>query len=291
MPKKKTYEEVKLNIEATNSGTVLLSTKYEGTKMPLEFKCKCGKTFKRTYDKFMAGAYYCVECKKSMLSEMYKFSLDEVKQIIREGGCEYVSGEYVNNQSILTIRCSCGNLFEKKLLKFRSGQNRCPKCGSEFYKGTNSHCYKDGRSLAYYAMREVLMKWRAEVRKAYNDTCPITGENGDQCEVHHIKAFKSIYKPIMDEYGIELNNKTRISDFPSYQAFDDARRQIAEAHTISIGILISKKIHYAYHSIYKGEECNEENFADFLLKNYGIELSQIRRCEDAQNGRIARETC
>lgn len=278
MPTRLSYEEVKQSIESMNThGTILLSTDYENNRTPLLFKCGCGRTFERSYYKFMNGTFTCAECRKQLLAEKYKFSLDDVRKIISESGCEYISGDYKNNQSVLTIRCSCGNVFEKTLLKFRSGQNRCPECGSQNYKGTNSHFYVDGRSSAYTALRESLLKWKEEIRELYDDTCPITGKHGDSCDVHHIVPLRSIYEPIMNDYGMVLRTDTKISDFPDYKSFDDVRRRVFEAHTPNIGILISKDIHYAYHAIYKGDDCSEKTFAKFLLDKYNVRLSKIRR--------------
>lgn len=278
MPRKKSFEEVKQSIEAScNDGTILLSEEYNGRKSPLLFKCSCGRTFIRTYDKFISGAHNCPECRKKTLAQRYRFSLEDVKRLISESGCEYLDGEYKNNQSVLTIRCSCGAVFKKKFLKFRDGQNRCPKCGSENYKGINSHFYKDGGSSAYDAIRESLLKWKDDVRKAYNDTCPITGEHGEFCDVHHIIPLKSIYEPIAKEYGVKITTKTKISDLPSYGVLDEIRKRVIEAHSIDYGILISKKIHNEYHALYRYKKCTKENFADFLKARYNTELAKIRK--------------
>ena len=278
MPSRKSFEEVKRNIEAAcPCGTVLLSTEYKTTKNPLLFRCECGNIFQRKYEKFIGGAYRCKECRDKDIAKRYKFSLDDVKKMISDAGCEYIGGEYVNNQSVLTIRCSCGNVFTRKFIKFRSGRCRCPKCGSAGYKGENSHFYKGGCSSAYYAIRESLLKWKDDVRTAYNNTCPITGEQGDLCDVHHIVPLRSIYKPIADEYGVEINQRTKISDIPEYDILDKIRERTAEAHTVNIGILISKKIHYQYHALYKGKNCNEKTFEHFLKDKYNVELSTIRR--------------
>lgn len=278
MPKRKSFEEVKKNIEAVcQNGTVLLSTDYQSIKKPLLFRCGCGQVFERTYEKFMAGTYTCKQCRNKILADRYKFDLDEVKRIINESGCEYVSGEYENNQSILTIRCSCGKIFRRRFIKFRTGRNKCSDCGSAGYKGENSHFYKGGCSKAYDAIREGLLPWKDDVRFEYNDTCPITGEKGDLCDVHHIVPLRTIIKPIADEYGVLINSRTKISDFPDYKILDDIRSRVVNAHDIDTGILISKKIHYQYHGLYKGKNCNEHTFESFLREKYDVELSTIRR--------------
>ena len=227
----------------------------------------------------------CPECKNRELSEKYKFDIEMVKRIISDAGCKYISGEYLNNQSVLTLQCVCGAVFRKRFIKFQGGQNRCPDCGYMLTKGENSHLYKNGCSSVYSALRVTLLKWKALVRDAYDDTCPITGQHGKDCDVHHIVSLESIYKPIADKYGIEINNKTKISDLPNYQTLVDIRKEVAARHSLDIGILISKKIHYEYHSLYKGVECSETNFAEFLKNKYNVDLSSIKRREQA-NGAL-----
>lgn len=279
MPKRKTLDEVKSEIESVCQGeSVLISSEYVNTKTPLLFKCSCGKLFSRSYEKFINSSHKCNECKNRRLADAYKFSLDDVKKIISESGCEYISGDYTNNQSLLTIRCSCGEIFTKKFIKFRSGQNRCRKCGSRLCKGENTRLYKGGVTLVYDVLRESILPWKDSIRELYNNTCPITGENGEKCDIHHLKPFKSIYEPIAEEYGVSIEKNTRICDLQDYDTLDLIRNKVLNAHTLDVGILISKKIHYAFHAKYKGLEANESNFDNFIKSNYGKGLSEVKKC-------------
>lgn len=133
MPKRLTFEEVNNFVETKTEGRCkILSSEYKNVETPLLLRCSCGKTFKRTFHKLRSSELIeCPECCKKRKSEKYRLSLNQVKEKISGLGCEYVSGTYKNNQSVLLIRCSCGNTFKKSLAKLSTGQNRCPDCGKK----------------------------------------------------------------------------------------------------------------------------------------------------------------
>ena len=74
------YEEIKAFIEGPEgNGCKLLTTKEEyesngmDTQSKLEIKCKCGKTFPKSFNKFkFRGRQQCKECGKKKISEANK---------------------------------------------------------------------------------------------------------------------------------------------------------------------------------------------------------------------------
>lgn len=135
MPKKKTYEEVKSNIEKISNGNCeLLSKEYKNCSTKLLFKCKCGRTFERTYSKFIVNKPMCPEC--SIDNSPRHLPLDDsyVKEQIEKFGCKWIGGKYENIYSKLIIKCECGNIFVKDYNHFRRGQHRCPQCGKEIIR-------------------------------------------------------------------------------------------------------------------------------------------------------------
>lgn len=132
MPQKLTIEQVKQFVkDNTRDECKILDDEYINSKAKLSVRCKCGNVFQRDFDHIKRGQFYCPECKKRLFSEMYRSEIGQVIEEIHKSGCEYISGEYKNNNSILTIRCRCGETFTKSMAKFKNGQNRCPKCGKE----------------------------------------------------------------------------------------------------------------------------------------------------------------
>jgi hypothetical protein len=57
-------------------------------------------------------------------------TIEEVRKVFQDGGCELLSTEYVNNRTKLSYICSCGNDSETSLDNFSSGK-RCIRCKSE----------------------------------------------------------------------------------------------------------------------------------------------------------------
>lgn len=134
MPKKFTYQQVKNYVNEIGE-SILLSCDYENSATPLSFQCKCGNKFNRTFAKFLyCKQYICPTCARKNQAEKQKAPLQEIKEFISKSGCEYVSGEYKNNNSPLTIKCFCGNTFVKDFSHFKRGQNRCPQCGNKALK-------------------------------------------------------------------------------------------------------------------------------------------------------------
>ncbi len=130
--KKITYEYVKNYIaEMSNGECDLISTEYINCSSPLTLKCKCGNIFYKSFDKLKNGFFVCKDCLNKIRSEKYRKDFKSVVEYINNTGCEYVSGDYINSNSLLTIRCKCGNLFKKNYNHFKRGQQQCPKCGAE----------------------------------------------------------------------------------------------------------------------------------------------------------------
>lgn len=130
MPQKFDYNYIKNYIEE-NSNTILLSKEYNGYKFPLKLQCECGKIFEKSFRQLTTSkVFYCEECRKNKISEKYRLSIEEVKDIIEKHGCEWIDGEYKNSNSKLLLKCYCGNIFEKDLSHFKRQPN-CPMCGNE----------------------------------------------------------------------------------------------------------------------------------------------------------------
>lgn len=132
MAKSLTYEYVENYInEKSNGECKLLSTEYVNSTTPLALKCKCGNVFHSNFNKLRNSLFICKNCRNELASQRYRTKLEDVIEYINNTGCEYISGEYKNNFSLLTIKCKCGNLFQKNFNLFKRGQQQCPKCGAE----------------------------------------------------------------------------------------------------------------------------------------------------------------
>ena len=132
MPQKLTISSVKEFVKTASDGLCcVLDDEYVNDRSPLKIQCKCGRIFYRDFHHIRRGQLYCDACKWAAASERNRKPVEQLISEIEKTGCSYISGEYVNNKSVLTIRCRCGNVFQKKAIKFFSGQDRCQECGKK----------------------------------------------------------------------------------------------------------------------------------------------------------------
>lgn len=122
-----------------NSGCKLLSEVYDGFNSKLEYKCRCGSISIITLTNFQRG-HRCRKCWSERIRESLKFSYNEVKKIFEDEGCELLSEEYMNANTLLGYRCVCGNISKVALGNFNRGR-RCKKCSVEKNRKKSKHSY------------------------------------------------------------------------------------------------------------------------------------------------------
>lgn len=122
-----TYENVKRYIEIeSKSGCLLLSRRYENRNQKLLISCKCGKTYKTTWNNFkFDGKQRCDECAGHT---MWDYS--RVKDFIEtKNDCKLLSKEYHSPEDEISIKCMCGKTFLTTFYKIRYNTNvLCPHC-------------------------------------------------------------------------------------------------------------------------------------------------------------------
>jgi hypothetical protein len=153
MPVRLTIEEVKETIEET--GCKLLSTEYNTSKKPLQLLCSCGSEapFDIRLDSFKRGIR-CPACREDRMKatnkvrhgyeyvsqrpekkasacagmrkyiEQKKHTVEKLKPIFAEQGCELLETEYVDNRTPMTFKCICGNIGKISYKHFKHGE-RC----------------------------------------------------------------------------------------------------------------------------------------------------------------------
>lgn len=134
MPKKKTIEEYKKEVEELGNGEYeVLSNEYFGNKVKLPMQHKiCGFKYEARPNDFISGCR-CPYCAGKVRKNTEYFK-NEVKDLV---GDEYtVIGEYIGtHRKIKFLHNRCGNEFEMSPHNFLQGQ-RCPKCQHRSYAKT-----------------------------------------------------------------------------------------------------------------------------------------------------------
>ena len=331
MPNKLNYDYVKKYIEEKSLGECeLISKEYVNNTSKLKLRCSCGNIFENSFAKIRNSTFKCKQCILNKASETYRLKIEDVIKYIEDNECEYISGEYKNNTSLLTLKCKCGNIFEKNFRHFKRGQNRCPNCGKKalanakkrytkemvlktlnergitllseytdsykniecicskghkfktkyqyilynnfgclecsknYYIGENANHYKGGESEVVDDLRKCIKQWKFDVLKKYNFKCYFTDTKKDLV-VHHLKSFMTIVQESCAELSLPLYRK-----FSEYQGdeFQKLKKLVIDKHTIDIGIVLERKIHKKFHTLYGIYNNTKEQFNDFIEKHY-----------------------
>ena len=61
---------------------------------------------------------------------MIKYTLEYVKHLFEEQGCELLEKEYINNKVSMRYKCNCGNISRTTIKRIRRG-DKCRKCGAK----------------------------------------------------------------------------------------------------------------------------------------------------------------
>lgn len=122
---KLTYDEVKHYIES--KGCFLISKEFINSSTKLQIRCKCGKVFEKTLNKFKNGQIRCNDC-----SGVVVLDYDKVKHFIEQdskSGCKLISNSYKNISSKIEVQCKCGNIFTTTFANFKlENKRQCDLC-------------------------------------------------------------------------------------------------------------------------------------------------------------------
>ena len=118
-----------------NTDAELLETEWLGNTAMMRFRCACGKEFKAQWNRFRCqGQTRCNDCAKAGQYAEKRLTDDDLRaRIAKCSDSEWVSGEYKNQKSKLTFRCSCGNLFTVACSTFLYQPSflKCPSCSGK----------------------------------------------------------------------------------------------------------------------------------------------------------------
>ena len=159
---KKTAKKQKFTFEYVyncfkEEGCELLETEYKGANILMKYRCSCGNVREICFGRFRQGGR-CWKCGVVKRAEIQKHSLKYVKQYFLDNNCELLEKEYVDSNTKMRYRCSCGNISEITFSKFRSGR-RCKKCANPGYSKESQKLFdsiydklnKKQKDRTYYA--------------------------------------------------------------------------------------------------------------------------------------------
>lgn len=209
--KKKTQEEVE-NI--FKDGNCELLDTYKNTMSVMKFKCSCGNESEISLNSFMKGCK-CINCRKDRLVntnierygvehtsqrestkdkvlagfrkhiEEKKHTVEDIRKIFEDEGCQLISTEYKDNKDKLQVIFKCGCPGEISYNKFDAGQ-RCNNTDCMNIKKEATSIEKFGK--AYYTQTEQYKKETQETSfQKYG--CSHYMQNPEMLEKHNKAAY------------------------------------------------------------------------------------------------------
>ena len=152
---------------------------------------------------------------------MRKHTLDEVRAMFAEGGCEFLDDSYVNNHHPHNYRCSCGREAKIRVSSFNNGK-RCSGCAgygfknykpSYFYLISRPNQYKVG---IYNEGSERLVRHRKNGWRLVEQVGPLCGSVVSELENVVVRGIR--------DKGILMGSEAFVEEFDgwteSWQAVD-----------------------------------------------------------------------
>lgn len=187
MPKKHSIDFIREQFRS--HGYTLISNEYRGMRYSLEYRCdKHPESISRmSYGNLNAGVR-CKYCK----AEERRHSIEDVKHILLENGCELVSEEYFGNAKPLDYRCLShpGEVQTSTLNNIQQRQG-CPKCRADKISQVLRVCESDlvRSEVKRNRNRREYKYWRLAVLERDGNTCQCCGIAEKDLESHHIESF------------------------------------------------------------------------------------------------------
>ncbi len=154
------------------------------------FKVKCPKGHETImYNQVFERGGRCRVCNNEEKSKKLRKPLEDVKNEFKEGGCELLSS-YVNMDTPVSYKCSCGNISKITLGAFRNGI----RCGCQVPRGKAHPLYNHDMTddERFNRRKEPQVKeWRLKVFERDRFTCQKCYEKGGKLEAHHIENWST----------------------------------------------------------------------------------------------------
>ena len=245
--RKLTYKEIKLFIEGPEgNGCKLLTTKeeYEGNGMntdsKLEIKCKCGKTFLKSFHNFKSqNQRHCKGCGKKEISEAHK------------GRKSPFYGKHHTEETKNKIGIKS---------KGRKHTEETKKKLSETRKGKKHPGWKGGRTPINIHLRKYIKPWKIYSME-YSDYKSVISEKPFK-HIHHVnKNFSEILELTFKISNIEV--KETIEEYTSEELEKLEKICLMLHYFFGPGVSLTEEEHKLFHKLYGKHDNTKEQFKEF----------------------------
>jgi len=135
-----TIEKAQKRIYKTHKENIILIN-FKGSQKKSLFECQiCGHKWCAVSHSVWRGNG-CPACYEKRRGDMFKHSIDYVKNFIESKNCKLFSKEYKNTKTPLKVGFECGHVGNISFESFRRG-SRCSICGFERFKTSRKYSQK-----------------------------------------------------------------------------------------------------------------------------------------------------
>lgn len=192
---------------------------YKSTKFKIQ--CRCGKEEIKSLKSLLKNPS-CTTCAKRNCGKDNLSNSDIHKIIADNSECELISEDYSNRDSVITLKCSCKEVFNTYIDRFLVDNKRqCNKCGILRRSGKNNPNWRGGTSSKNDKIRGTVeyKKWRKTIFGLDDYSCQCCNDNtGGNLQAHHIDNFSDNLDKVFNiDNGITLCNLCH--DFRKYGSF------------------------------------------------------------------------
>ncbi|MBM7835722.1 hypothetical protein [Clostridium sardiniense] len=178
MGRRKTNEEFRKEFEEKYGEEYMVLENYTNTHTKLLFKHNiCGKEFYMTPANILHGQQ-CPHCKNKRLRIKNGISQDEFEKKLQQKyhGEYLVIGEYINANTKILIRHSCGYEYQVAPNKIYNAGRKCPVCANrKIIKGINDIATTHPQLVKYFVNVEDSYKYSYSSSKEVLMECPDCG--------------------------------------------------------------------------------------------------------------------
>ena len=223
--RRKNFSEIKECFREENYTLISDEKDYKNAQSKLDVICANDHKIKMSWNSFQRGTR-CRECSKIRIGESLRKDFNDVVNILKENGYEYLEGEYVNNLSKLKLRCSNGHEFFSTYGKIQSTGRGCAKCSRALNDSkkrlSNENVNEYINSLNYkwisgfYKNNE--SKLNIVCDKGHEFTSRLGNlKSGNRCPSCRISKGESKVRDVLEKYNIEFKQHYKFDDCIFYK--------------------------------------------------------------------------
>lgn len=248
----------------------LLENEYISRTTKMKYRCPIHPEViqYRSYQTQIACKGRCSKCAKEQASLKTKRSFLDVIQVFDKLNLDLFEINFNHRNAPMKFRCRVHKeeIQERPFDSVERGYG-CRICTalekSRKLSGENSGLWKGGLRTFNDALRNSLVKWKADILNKYNQKCFISGET-ENLIIHHIKPFNEIRDEVLQELGFNAYFRREEWTFDDFtdEEINLIKFKVKEKHTLDSGVPLTIELHKEFHKNY-GMRASLEDLLEF----------------------------